>query len=86
MTLTKRDLKQVRDIVTEGLDNKLQTQKEEIFDEMDNKLQTFKSDIFDQIDPILKEVTIAREERPLIENGLETLEEIYPKGKHVLSS
>lgn len=71
MTLTKNDLNQVRSIVAEELDDKL-----------DNKLTKLKSDFFERVDPILKEVTTAREERPLIENRLEALENIHPKGKH----
>ena len=89
MTLTKNDLNQIENIVDrkldEKLDEKLQTQKEEIFTEIDIKLQNLKSDFFEKIDPILKEVTTAREERPLIENRLEKLEEIHLKGKHVLT-
>ena len=75
MVLTKGDLIQVRSIVAEELDEKL-----------DDKLTKLKSDFFGKIDPILKEVTTAREERPLIENRIESLEEIHPKGKHVLAS
>jgi len=74
MTLTRGDLKQVRSIVAEELDEKLE-----------EKLSKLKSDFFERIDPILKEVTTAREERPLIENRLEALEEIHPSGKHNLS-
>ncbi len=47
--------------------------------------QTFKSEFFNKIDPILKEVTTAREERPLIENRLEKLEEIHQTGVHTLA-
>ena len=75
MSLTKWDLNQVRSIVAEELDEKL-----------DEKLTELKSEFFERIDPILKEVVTAREERPLIENRLEKLEKIHPKGKHVLSS
>lgn len=75
MTLTKNDWTQ--------MDRRLGNQKEEILDEIDVKLQNLKSDFFEKVDPILKEVTTAREERPLIENRIETLEEIHPQGKHV---
>lgn len=75
MALSNIDLKQVRTIV-----------KEEIDESLDEKLTKLKSDFFDRIDPILKEVTTAREERPLIENRLEALEEIHPKGKHLSAS
>jgi hypothetical protein len=75
MALTKGDLIQVRSIVAEELDEKL-----------DDKLTKLKSEFFEKVDPILKEVTTSREERPLIENRLEALEEIHPKGKHVITS
>ncbi len=75
MTLTKNDLNQIETIVDEKLDEKL-----------DQKLTELRSDIFDRIDPILNEVTTAREERPLIENRLEELEEIHPEGKHQLAA
>ena len=93
MALTKTDIdridkrfnrrlkKQKVEILT-----KLDSQKEDILEEMDNKLQHLKGDFFERIDPILKEVMTAREERPLIENRLEILEKIHPKGKHILSS
>jgi hypothetical protein len=77
MTLTKGDLSQI--------DRRLESQKGEIIEEMDSKLQNLKSGIFDRIDPILKEVTTAREERPLLENRIEKLEEIHPHGQHPLS-
>src|SRR3989344_6185350 len=64
---------------------RMDSQKEDILEEMDNKLQHLKGDFFERIDPILKEVMTAREERPLIENRLEILEKIHPKGKHILS-
>ena len=74
MTLTKQDLNQI--------DIRLENQKEDILGEIENKLTQLKSDFFEKIDPILKEVTTAREERPLIENRLEKLEEIHPQGRH----
>lgn len=68
MTLTKNDLKQIEHIV----ENKV----EEILDEkLDCKLTQLKSDLFDKIDPILGEVTTARDERTLMENRIEILEE-----------
>ncbi len=62
--------------------------KEEFKEDFPTKedFEDFRSKFFDKIDPILKEVTTAREERPLIENRLEKLEEIHPKGKHTFSS
>jgi len=78
MALNKGDLKQIRLVLREELDN--QEEKFEI------KLTEIKSEFFGKIDPILKEVTTAREERPLIENRIESLEEIHPKGKHILAS
>jgi len=77
MTLTKGDLSQI--------DRRLETQKEEILDEMDEKLTMLRSNLFEKIDPILKEVTTAREERTLVENRLEKLEEIHPQGQHAPS-
>lgn len=71
MTLTKSDLSQ--------LDRRFENQKDEILEEMDTKLTNLKSDLFEKIDPILKEVITAREERPLIENRIEALEEIVHK-------
>lgn len=50
------------------------------------KIVEIKSEFFEKVDPILKEVTTAREERPLLENRLEALEEIHPKGKHTFTS
>ncbi len=75
MALSNSDLKQIRTVV-----------KEEIGESLDEKLTALKSEFFERIDPILKEVKTSREERPLLENRLEALEEIHPKGKHVLSS
>ena len=48
------------------------------------KLIEFKSEFFDKIDPILKEITTARDERPLIIGRVENLEEIHQEGKHSL--
>ena len=67
MALNKGDLKQIRLVLREELDN--QEEKFEI------KLTEIKSEFFKKIDPILKEVTTAREERPLIENRISVLEE-----------
>lgn len=78
MTLTKNDFKQIRLVLEEELDK--QEQK------FEDKVTQLKSDFFEKIDPILKEVTTAREERPLIENRIEALEEIHPDGKHALTS
>ena len=86
MALNKNDLTQI-DI---RLDRRLKSQKEEILEEIDEKLDeklaNLKSEFFERIDPILKEVVTSREERPLIVNRLEKLEEIHPKGKHQLTS
>ncbi len=77
MVLNKGDLTKIRVILHEELDN------QEL--KFEKKLTKFKSEFFEKVDPILKEVTTAREERPLIENRLEALEEIHPKGKHVIA-
>ena len=78
MTLTKNDLNQIDNLVGRRLDDQE--------GKFEKKLTEIKSEFFEKIDPILKEVTTAREERPLIENRLEALEEIHSKGKHVLAS
>ena len=89
MALTKSDFNQLSSL----LDKKLteQTVKfgsivEDVEEKFENKLTEFKSDFFNKIDPVLKEVTTAQEERPLIESRLEALEEIHPEGKHVVTS
>jgi len=64
----------------------VQQRKTKILEKIDEKLTKLRSDFFEKIDPILKEVVTAREERPLIENRLEVLEEIHPEGKHPLAS
>lgn len=79
MALNQVDLEHIRSIVKEEISDSF----EEI---LDDKLSKFKSEIFDRIDPILKEVTTAREERPLIENRLDALEEIHQEGKHSITS
>ena len=78
MTLTKSDLTQ--------LDRRFENQKDEILEEIDTRLIKLKSDFYEKIDPILKEVTTAREERVLIENRIEGLEEIHPEGKHSVTT
>ncbi len=82
MVLTKSDFKQFEQLLDRKLDEKLDEQEEKF----EKKLTEFKSEFFEKVDPILKEVTTAREERPLIENRLEKLESIHPKGKHQLAS
>jgi len=86
MALNKNDLKQIRAVVKEELDDQFDNQKEVILEEIDGKLTNLRSDLFEKIDPILTEVTTAREERPLIENRIEALEDIHPEGKHILAS
>ena len=75
MALSDSNLKQVRTIV-----------KEEINESLDEKLTELKSDFFERVDPILKKVVTAREERPLLENRMEKLEAIHLKGKRQFSS
>lgn len=93
MALNKGDLKQIRVILQNELVGqekrisiRVDNQKEEILEQIDNKLTRLRSDFFERVDPILKEVVTAREERPLIENRLEALEEIHPQGRHTLAS
>jgi len=78
MTLTKSDLGKVGGLIDRKLDD-----NEEMYEK---KLTKFKSEFFEKIDPILKEVTTAREERPLIENRIEALEEIHQAGIHSLAA
>jgi len=70
MTLTNSDLKEIRSVV-----------KEELDEQLDSKLTQLKSEYFERIDPVLKEVTASREERTIIENRLEKLEGIHPDVK-----
>ncbi|KKQ37865.1 MAG: hypothetical protein US53_C0007G0004 [Candidatus Woesebacteria bacterium GW2011_GWA1_37_7] len=85
MDSQKQDILEEMDSQKQDILEEMDSQKQDILEEMDNKFQNLKSDFFERIDPILKEVITAREERPLIENRLEALEEIHPSGKHVLS-
>lgn len=78
MVLTKSDLDKVGGLIDRKLDD-----NEEKFEK---KLTKFKSEFFEKIDPILKEVVTAREERPLIENRIEALEEIHRTGSHTLAA
>lgn len=57
---------------------------EELEEKFEKHTTKLKSDFLEKIDPILKEVTTAREERPLIVNRIEALEDIHQKGKHSL--
>ena len=84
MVLTNKDLDNIVSIVDKKFDERFTEFKVEIFEEMDNNLQSLKSDLFERIDPVLKEVVTAREERPLLENRLEALEEIHQEGSHSL--
>jgi len=74
MTLTKNDLNQIKNL----LDDQEMRFETKIFE--------VKSEFFEKIDPILKEVTTARDERTLVENRLEKLEEIHQAGEHALTS
>lgn len=82
MALANTDLDKIDNIIT----NKLNRFKEDVFEEIDNKLHNLKSEFFERIDPILKEVITSREERPLIENRIEALEEIHQNGQHSLAN
>lgn len=85
MALTKSDLNKI-----ENLLNKQEVKFNDKFDDfevkIENKLYKFRSDFFTKVDPILKEVTTAREERPLIENRIEALEDIHRSGTHSLAA
>ena len=74
MTLTKNDLNQIKNLLDD----------QEV--RFETKIVEVKSEFFEKIDPILKEVTTARDERTLVENRLEKLEEIHQTGGHVLAS
>ncbi len=78
MTLTNSDLNKIGVLV----DSKLDDQEERF----EKKLVEFKSEFFEKIDPILQEVQTSREERPLIENRLEALENIHQTGQHSLAT
>ena len=65
---------------------RLESKTMDMEEKFESKLIEFKSDFFEKIDPILKEVTTAREERPLIESRIEALEDIHQKGKHSLTT
>lgn len=80
MTLTNSDLNKIGYLIDTKLEDKLDKE------DFETKLTEFKSDLFEKIDPILKEVVTAREERPLIENRLEALENIHKTGSHSLAS
>ncbi|MEK7526176.1 MAG: hypothetical protein AAB546_01710 [Patescibacteria group bacterium] len=75
---------QTNNVVTKDfLENRLNKFKTEVVDEVverisdnfDRALESQRSKFLEDIDPILKEVTTAREERTLIENRVEKLEE-----------
>ena len=78
MALTKSDLDKVGGLIDRKLDD-----NEEMYEK---KLTKFKSEFFEKVDPILKEVTTAREERPLIENRIEALEDIHQTDTHSLAT
>ncbi len=86
---TKDDLKNLRSDVKKLLtaqDIRNWAKMAELEEKFEKHVVKLKSDFLDEIDPILKEVTTAREERPLIENRLEILEDIHPEGKHAVAS
>lgn len=60
--------------------------KEEILEGVETNNTKLLSAFYDKIDPILKEVLVSRDERPLMENRLEALEEIHHQGKHSIAS
>jgi hypothetical protein len=82
MALTKSDLVKIDGLLENKLNDKLDGQEQKF----EAKLTQFKSEFFEKIDPILKEVVTAREERPLIENRIEALEEIHQTGTHSLAA
>jgi hypothetical protein len=70
MVLNNSDKNEIRELLSE---------------ELEKQLMDLKSEFFERIDPILKEVTTAREDRTLVENRLEALEEIHKEGSHSVS-
>jgi hypothetical protein len=74
MALTRTDLNKIDDLLD----------KQEL--KFEKKIVEFESEFFEKIDPILKEITTAREERLLIENRLEALEDIHQTGTHSLAT
>ena len=85
MTLSNQDLSKIDGLINTRVSRRLESHKEDLLEEIASRLMRLKSDIFDRIDPVLKEVVTSREERPLIENRIEKLEEIHPQGKHPIT-
>ncbi|MCX6705855.1 MAG: hypothetical protein NTV24_01990 [Candidatus Woesebacteria bacterium] len=85
MALTKSDLKKIEELLN-GQDIRFSGKLDDFEVKIEAKLYKFRSEFFEKIDPILKEVTTAREERPLIENRIEALEEIHQTGTHSLAT
>ena len=73
---------QMKAIVSLVITKELSEQEEKY----EKKLEEFKSEFFERVDPVLKEVTTASEERLLIVDRLEALEDIHPDGKHPVTS
>lgn len=78
MALNKSDLDKIDKLLGNletRLGNKLHEELENQEEKYETKLTEFKSEFFEKVDPILKEVKTSREERPLIINRVEKLEE-----------
>ena len=88
MTLTKIDKSWIQNILEKQelrYESKLESKLEDIEEKFEDKIVEFKSDFFEKVDPVLKEVTTSREERTLIEERVEKLEELHPNIKHSLA-
>lgn len=85
MALTKSDLNKIEDLLDrQGV--KFDEKLDDLEIKFESKLYKFRSDFFTKVDSILKEVITAREERPLMENRIEALEEIHRTGTHSLAT
>jgi oligoendopeptidase F len=85
MALTKNDLNQIKNLL-DNQEVKFEGKLDDQEAKFEAKIVEVKSEFFEKIDPVLKEVTTARDERTLIENRLEKLEEIHQTGEHALAS
>jgi uncharacterized protein YpuA (DUF1002 family) len=93
LTETKSEFFDKIDDQEQKFEKKLTKVKDEFFDKIDDQEQKFekklteiKSEFFEKIDSILKEVTTAREERPLLENRIEALEKISSENTRIITS
>lgn len=65
MALTKSDLTKIGDLLDKQ-ELKFESKLIDIEQKFEDKLVEFKSDFFEKVDPVLKEVTVSREERTVL--------------------